>query len=122
MTEKLPCNICRGRCCKNPVMTKREFKTIRKKYGVPKNTTIIALGKLKGVPGSNGMSPIWDDGTCVYLKDGKCSVYEIRPRVCRDYGHSDALPCQYLYPEKAEKKVKEILELRQKKLKRKYLA
>jgi len=106
MTEKLPCDICKGRCCKYPAMTKREFKTIRKKYGVPKNTTIV---KIEDLPGANGMSPVWDDGTCVYLKDGKCSVYEIRPHVCRIYGTDpEVLPCEYLYPEKANKTVEEM--------------
>ena len=98
-------------------MTKREFKTIRKKYGVPKNTTIVTIGDL---PVGNGMSPVLEDGTCVYLKDGKCSVYEIRPRICRIYGTDpEVLPCEYLYPEKVEKKVKEMLEVFKKYQKRK---
>ena len=73
---------------------------------MPKNTTIV---KIEDLPGANGMSPVWDDGTCVYLKDGKCSVYEIRPHVCRIYGTDpEVLPCEYLYPEKANKTVEEM--------------
>jgi len=26
-----------------------------------------------------------DDGSCIFLVDGLCSIYEIRPRVCRDF-------------------------------------
>ena len=26
-----------------------------------------------------------DDGTCIYLKDSKCSIYSNRPQVCRDF-------------------------------------
>ena len=25
------------------------------------------------------------DGTCIYLKDGKCEIYSARPEVCRDF-------------------------------------
>lgn len=41
------------------------------------------------------------DGVCPYLVDGKCSIYAIRPKVCKDYGIVPQLPCQYLYPERA---------------------
>jgi len=26
-----------------------------------------------------------EDGTCIYIKDKKCSIYENRPQVCRDF-------------------------------------
>jgi Fe-S-cluster containining protein len=33
-------------------------------------------------------------GRCNYLNDGgRCSVYEVRPLVCRIFGASDKLPC-----------------------------
>jgi Fe-S-cluster containining protein len=44
------------------------------------------------------------EGVCPYLVEGKCSIYAIRPKVCRDYGNVPALPCEYLYPKEAEAK------------------
>ncbi len=32
-------------------------------------------------------------GVCNFLKDGKCTVYETRPFVCRIYGTSEILSC-----------------------------
>lgn len=26
-----------------------------------------------------------EDGSCIYLKDGKCSIHERRPQVCRNF-------------------------------------
>lgn len=31
-----------------------------------------------------------DNGTCVFLKNGKCSVYDIRPSVCVLFGNSES--------------------------------
>jgi hypothetical protein len=35
------------------------------------------------------------DGYCVFYKDGKCSIYEDRPTICREYGYSEAIPCPF---------------------------
>lgn len=40
------------------------------------------------------------DGICSHLKDGKCTVYEVRPFVCRLYGVSTMLQCEECSPEK----------------------
>lgn len=29
--------------------------------------------------------PITEDGKCVHLKDGRCGIYEKRPKLCREY-------------------------------------
>ena len=36
-----------------------------------------------------------EDGTCLYLKKNRCSVYAARPIVCRLYGVADGLRCQH---------------------------
>ncbi|MDP4501036.1 YkgJ family cysteine cluster protein [Nonomuraea turcica] len=36
-----------------------------------------------------------EDYTCPALVDGRCSVYEIRPLICRAWGASEAMPCPY---------------------------
>lgn len=95
MNEKLPCDKCKGRCCTFPAMTKREFKNIRKKHGVPKGTQKMEFNF--GV-----MLHKKDSDECPWLLDGKCSVYDDRPLNCKLYGNVKSMPCQYLYPEQAE--------------------
>ncbi len=35
------------------------------------------------------------DGTCPMLRDGKCSVYEVRPMICRLWGLVEKLRCPH---------------------------
>ncbi|MGP3914347.1 YkgJ family cysteine cluster protein [Nonomuraea sp. 10N515B] len=35
------------------------------------------------------------DYTCPALEDGRCSVYELRPTICRAWGASEAMPCEH---------------------------
>lgn len=98
---KLPCEECRGQCCTYPGMSKREFKRIRKAHGVPKDS--------KAMPVPGGMTVVRDNGDCGYLVDGRCSVYELRPETCRQYGINPSLPCQFLFPEKAMAAVDQML-------------
>lgn len=35
------------------------------------------------------------DLTCPLLDGGRCTVYEIRPTICRLWGMVDAMPCQW---------------------------
>lgn len=35
------------------------------------------------------------DYTCPALVDGRCSVYELRPMLCRVWGASEAMPCPH---------------------------
>ena len=37
---------------------------------------------------------------CTHLIDGKCSVYEKRPFICRLYGASELLKCEHCTPER----------------------
>lgn len=88
----LPCNECKGKCCEYPAMSKKEYLALRMAKPLPKGAKIIESSK--------GVVFI---GTCPYLEDGKCSVWNVRPKVCRLYGEIDELPCVYLHPDKAEK-------------------
>lgn len=102
---KLPCGECKGRCCTYPAMSKREFKVIRKKYGVPKETEFI-----EPIDSPIVMPVKMGTDRCTYLSaSGSCSVYDLRPRVCKLYGEIPAMPCQYLYPEKAQDKVNSLM-------------
>jgi Fe-S-cluster containining protein len=87
---KLPCEECGGKCCTYPSFSRAEFDEVKRIYGVPIFSQIKDLG---GV-----VVPHLADGTCPYLKMGKCSVYEHRPKGCRAYGTVPSMPCMYLYP------------------------
>ena len=91
--SNLPCDECKGQCCTFPGMTKSEFKKIKRVHGLPKGAT-------KSVSG-NIITLFMPNGNCPYLVDGKCSVYALRPKGCKDYGIVPELPCRYLYPEEA---------------------
>lgn len=45
-----------------------------------------------------GISPETEDGKCVFLnrETGKCVIYPHRPRICREYGQVEKLPCPYV--------------------------
>ena len=45
-----------------------------------------------------------NDGNCFYLKENKCSIYKIRPQVCRDFFCTSKL-------KKFKKMIKEIDEI-----------
>lgn len=108
---ELPCDECKGQCCTFPPMSLREFKSIRKKYGIPKNAIVI---KNENIVNHNykhrylmmALKP--DNKTCAFLVDGKCSVYDLRPKTCREYGVNPKMPCMYLYPEKAREEMQKL--------------
>jgi len=44
----------------------------------------------------SGKEPkVTPDMKCNYLVDNRCSVYEYRPMVCRQFGTTERLPCPY---------------------------
>jgi hypothetical protein len=76
--KKLPKIDCQGHChtsCGPIAATKFEHKRIEKKAGGP-----IAVD---------------GDLNCSMLKDKRCSVYEIRPTICRLFGVVEGLKCPY---------------------------
>jgi len=40
------------------------------------------------------------NGICNHLKDGRCSIYDNRPFICRIYGTSEILKCDDCIPER----------------------
>lgn len=87
---KLPCDKCKAQCCTYAPMTKREFKNIRKKYGLPKNHKKFSLKNDAGIFLQN------ENDMCAFLVENQCSVYDLRPKVCREYGVNKNLPCVFL--------------------------
>lgn len=76
--ETLPKLDCKGLCqvCCGPIaMTPAEFRRI------------VEL---------TGIEPTVDsDGVCSLLKAGQCSVYEIRPTICRLWGVLETMKCPH---------------------------
>jgi Fe-S-cluster containining protein len=52
------------------------------------------------------------DGVCPMLVDGRCSVYPVRPLLCRIYGASENLACAWCEPSRflTRVEVQELLE------------
>ena len=77
--KSIPVTIqCQGKCqesCGPIAMTEVEFKMISDASKTIPSTT--------------------EDGTCSLLKDGKCSVYSVRPIICRLWGMSEGMVCPF---------------------------
>jgi Fe-S-cluster containining protein len=76
----MQCDIGCGACCGVIPVTATEYNRIAahmKAHG-------IAL-----LPGS--------DLACPLYQDGRCSVYKVRPLICRIFGHSEHLECERGY-------------------------
>lgn len=60
--------------------------------------SMIGFTKLEGnqMAGFSGKQPfITDNVVCGYLSEGKCSIYEVRPAICRLFGVTEKLPCEF---------------------------
>ena len=76
----VPCGDCRG-CCTSSLFV----------HITPADTATLAviparlLVRAPGRPRGHTLLGFADDGSCPMLKDRSCSIYEQRPRTCRDY-------------------------------------
>lgn len=74
-TKNGKCSYC-GNCCTDLLpTTRKEIETI-KKY--------IHKNKVKIVK-KNFLALGTHDMTCIFLKDKKCLIYEVRPQICRSF-------------------------------------
>lgn len=103
--EKLPCEGCGGKCCTVAGFTPTELRVARLANGgsYPPGARVVSGLPIKSsMGGGMGSIVVSDDkGTCAFLVSGQCSIYEARPRVCRDYGRVPELPCMVLHPREA---------------------
>jgi Fe-S-cluster containining protein len=74
-----------GRCCKIFLinLTEEEYKSGKYKthgseFGITEDF------KEAEISGANTLEQK-EDGSCVYLKDNKCSIHATRPKVCRAF-------------------------------------
>jgi Fe-S-cluster containining protein len=46
---------------------------------------------------ANGIAPVKQGITCPWYQGGTCSVYPVRPGICRLFGHTEDLVCKHGY-------------------------
>lgn len=111
MSQSLPCDECKGKCCTFPVFSPDEWRRVEIAVGKPKGALVKEIFHMDSVDsltpqGSQAVMVHNKNGDCPFLVAGKCSIYSMRPKVCKDYGVAKGLPCQFLFPEEAERLTK----------------
>ena len=82
------CDGCKGREVENACCTIVRVRPLEAK-------------RIKRYIEDNGITWQARDGIeCGFLKDGQCSIYNVRPWACRAFGVIKQMPCSY-YPEEA---------------------
>ena len=94
---KLPCDTCQALCCYHAPFNPKDFARIEKL--IPVTAHVVDMGNtLKCVYAAP------DSDACAFLDTDtlRCTIYDKRPRTCRDYGVNPQMPCQVLYPNRAQ--------------------
>lgn len=111
MTD-LPCHKCGGFCCgivpfeNSLIQDLTQLGYIRRGIVSESMTATTSLLIREGVPLLEQL-----DNKCIFYDTPRrgCAIYDRRPQVCRIYGEEEALPCAYLHPDKAMKKLNEMI-------------
>lgn len=90
---ELKCKELCQECCGPIAMTKLEFSRIRERTAEPINARLMPL--VFGNGQNLGRAVLFDCVTCPLLKDGRCSIYDIRPLICRIWGAVQAMRCPH---------------------------
>lgn len=88
---KIPSIECKGLCqesCGIIPVHRPELKRIRKKTDVDLDAHTVKL---------DGITAIFNSttDTCPLLVDGRCSVYDVRPFICRVFGVVEGMTCRH---------------------------
>lgn len=89
---ELPTIECAGRCtesCGPIAMTQLEWERMRAAQPLRRKPSLMALLSANTYKGTR------DALTCPMLQNGRCTVYEVRPAVCRLWGLVEGMPCIY---------------------------
>lgn len=105
MKKPLPCDICKGRCCRYAPIELHVWEKV--KNLVPSDTEIIH--RWVGTPREAFIANKPNtDGECVFLTaEGRCGIYSRRPRSCRAVGRK--FPCGFVDPAGADEMVTKAL-------------
>lgn len=88
----LPCSKCDGDCCGPDVQfSTEELKLIESKVSIKKFKKEAVLDGNSYMLSTKGVK----NKKCVFLKNNKCSIYSVRPKICRDYGVKYYIQCPY---------------------------
>jgi len=95
--ETFPCREGCGECCDPVLMKEEELERLKEK--AVRDFVILRFD----TPWGDMVLPVSLDANfdklCVFLTDEKrCSIYEDRPRICRDFGVRKAM-CPYIRPD-----------------------
>lgn len=91
------CDMCGARCTAGVPMLQAEFEAIRLYLGSPEGEEARRVEQEDKQTPYPGTEP--EDGvfyTACRFRDverGRCSIYPVRPLVCRLFGHVEWLPC-----------------------------
>lgn len=89
--DEIPFLECKGLCadtCTTIPVSPAELSALRKAAG----------RRLRAAPREDGAAFTIKNskhGSCPLLSDGRCTVYDHRPLICRLYGTADGLPCEH---------------------------
>lgn len=90
--SKIPNIKCKGLChpsCTIVPAAKIEMKRARERMGKNPFNPIVASRKLQSLTDTTKIP------TCQALSEGRCSIYTIRPAICRIYGVAQGLDCHF---------------------------
>jgi Fe-S-cluster containining protein len=88
----LPCSKCDGDCCGPDVQfSTEELKLIESKVSIKKFKKEAVLDGNSYMLSTKGVK----NKKCVFLKNNKCSIYNARPKICKDYGEKIYIQCPY---------------------------
>lgn len=85
--QKIDCLACAG-CCSGlpPIVNKTDAQRIAKKLGIP-----LATFERDYLTIDEDQDTVMQITPCIFLlEDNKCSIYEFRPKACREYPHTDS--------------------------------
>jgi len=105
----LPCDKC-GECCTQSVpFMEDELKKIKRKYSKRfKKINAIKDTEDNGYRLKFKGQSVSNMNKCVFYENNRCSIYEDRPELCRDYGSKLYAQCGYngltVIPESDEEK------------------
>jgi Fe-S-cluster containining protein len=90
--DQVPPMTCKGKCtkaCGMIPLERIELEEIKRRLGRRFQEKWIRNGEAFGVE----FMLRTDDFECPMLVNGRCSVYDIRPMICRLYGIAEGMPC-----------------------------
>ena len=90
----LPCKKCDSDCCGPDVpFTIDEIKEIEKVVSLKKFKKTDLIDGVKGsvILTTKGVK----NDKCVFLKNNRCSIYKVRPEICKDFGEKIYIQCAF---------------------------